>query len=98
MNSRIFTAASLLVLLAFLGRNRVQAIEISGEPIVAQPPGSVSQEQAIKIHPIPEATTSLAIVRYAPKGEANSDTEAALPAFNNFLWADLKFPALFRVP
>src|SRR2546428_1543415 len=98
MNSRIFTAASLLVLLAFLGRNRVQAIEISGEPIVVQPPGSVSQEQGIKIHPIPEATTSLAIVTYAPKGEANSDTEAALLAFNDVLWADLKFSALFRLP
>lgn len=56
------------------------------------------QDQGIRIHPVPEATTSLAVVKYAVKGDASPESETALKIFNDVLWADLKFSALFRLP
>ncbi|MBI4457078.1 MAG: PD40 domain-containing protein [Acidobacteria bacterium] len=81
----------LLILPAWRQWNAVQASEITVEWIRPQ-------QQGIVIRPLPEAITSLAIVKHVPKGEPNPETETALKVFNDVLWADLKFSALFRLP
>src|SRR5688572_17221148 len=82
---------SLLLVPFALGWRGATASEIEVELISPQ-------EEGIKIRPVPEATTSLAVIRYAPKAGSTPETETALKVFNDVLWADLKFCALFRLP
>jgi TolB protein len=57
-----------------------------------------AQGQGVPIRPTPGATTSLAILKYASSTAPNPETESALKVFNEVLWDDLKFSALFRLP
>ncbi|HEY2934335.1 MAG TPA: hypothetical protein VGK99_21545 [Acidobacteriota bacterium] len=92
MRPLLFPAAALaLALLPLLGRNAARTTEIVVEPIGFQ-------EQGIKIRPVPEASTSLAVVKYSPRAESGPETGTALQTFNEVLWADLKFSALFQLP
>src|SRR5262245_43997694 len=57
-----------------------------GRAMIAEAVGL--QDQGIRIHPVAEATTSLAVVKYAIKGDSNPESETALKIFNDVLWAD----------
>ncbi|MBI2821061.1 MAG: PD40 domain-containing protein, partial [Acidobacteria bacterium] len=84
-------ASLLLIVPALRAWNEVQASRMSPEPIGAQ-------QEGIRIRPVPEATTSLAVVRYEPRTEGSPETETALRIFNEVLGQDLKFSAFFQLP